>query len=95
MRGRESYASGSTLQHTALRSGNFDVAVEAPGHGIVNPPLDIQKELPASISSESYGGYEDAKSAEIYDRLLHETDPAKQHALMLEFEKHNLTVYAG
>jgi len=23
MRGRESYASGSTLQHTALRSGNF------------------------------------------------------------------------
>jgi peptide/nickel transport system substrate-binding protein len=76
--------------YEALRSGNFDVAVEAPGHGIVNPLLDVQKELGASLSSESYGGYEDAKAAELYDKMLHETDPARQHVLMLEFEKHNL-----
>ena len=74
--------------YEALRTGNFDVAVEAPGHGIVNPLLDVQKELGAS--SENYGGYQDAKADAIYDKMLHESDPAKQHALMFEFEKHNL-----
>jgi peptide/nickel transport system substrate-binding protein len=78
----------------ALRSGNYDVAVEAPGHGIVNPLLDVQKELPASVSAESYGGYEDPKAVEIYDRMLRETDPQKQKALMLEFETHNLDTEA-
>ena len=63
--------------YEALRSGNYDVAVEAPGHGIVNPLLDVQKELPASVSAESYGGYEDPKAVEIYDRMLRETDPRK------------------
>jgi peptide/nickel transport system substrate-binding protein len=76
--------------YEALRSGNYDVAVEAPGHGIVNPLLDVQKELPASVSAESYGGYEDPKAVEIYDRMLRETDPQQQKALMLAFEKHNL-----
>jgi peptide/nickel transport system substrate-binding protein len=80
--------------YEALRSGNFDVSVEAPGKGVVNPPLDVQKLLPGSVSSESYGGYEDAKSVELYDKMLRETDPARQHALMLEFEKHNLDTEA-
>ena len=61
--------------YDALRSGNFDVAVEAPGHGIVNPLLDVQKELPASVSAESYGNYEDPKAVEIYEKMLRETDP--------------------
>ena len=80
--------------YEALRSGNFDVAVEAPGYGIVNPPLNVQKQLPGSASAESYGGYEDAKSVELYNQMLHETDPQKQHALMLAFEKHNLDTEA-
>jgi peptide/nickel transport system substrate-binding protein len=80
--------------YEALRSGNFDVSVEAPGHGIVNPLLDVQKELPSSVSAESYGGYEDPKAVEIYDKMLREADPAKQKALMLEFEKHNLDTEA-
>jgi len=80
--------------YEALRSGNFDVAVEAPGHGIVNPVLDVQKELSASVSSENYGGYEDPAALQLYERMLHETDPAKQHALMYEFEKHNLDTEA-
>ena len=63
--------------YEALRSGNFDVSVEAPGHGIVNPLLDVQKELPSSVSAESYGGYEDPKAIEIYDKMLRETDPRK------------------
>jgi len=80
--------------YDALRTGNFDVAVEAPGHGIVNPPLDIQKESSASVSAENYAGYEDPAALQVYDKLLHETDPAKQHALILEFEKHNLDTEA-
>jgi hypothetical protein len=32
-----------------MRNGDFDVVVEAPGWGIVNPPLDVQKVLPASV----------------------------------------------
>jgi len=74
--------------YEALRTGNFDVAVEAPGHGIVNPLLDVQKELGAS--SENYGGYDDKMADAIYDKMLHEPDPAKQHELMFQFEKHNL-----
>jgi peptide/nickel transport system substrate-binding protein len=74
--------------YEALRAGNFDVAVEAPGHGIVNPLLDVQKELGAS--SENYGGYDDKVADAIYDKMLHEPDPAKQHDLMFEFEKRNL-----
>src|SRR5258707_7818446 len=74
----------------AMRQGNFDVVVEAPGYGIVNPPLDVQKALPGSISSENYGHYEDATEVELYDRMLRETDPAKQRALMRRFETYVL-----
>jgi peptide/nickel transport system substrate-binding protein len=38
----------------AMRSGNFDVVLEANGHGLANPPLDVQKYLPASVESENY-----------------------------------------
>jgi peptide/nickel transport system substrate-binding protein len=74
----------------AMRNGNFDVVVEAPGWGIVNPPIDVQKFLPASVSSENYGHYEDATEVELYDKMLHETDPAKQRALMRRFETYVL-----
>src|SRR5438552_1008502 len=61
----------------AMRNGDFDVVVEAPGYGIVNPPLDVQKVLPGSISSENYGHYEDATEVGLYEKMLHEADPAK------------------
>jgi peptide/nickel transport system substrate-binding protein len=50
----------------AVCSGNFDVVLEANGHGVVNPPLDVQKYLPASVDSENYGHYEDQKEIDIY-----------------------------
>src|SRR5712691_6807382 len=74
----------------AMRQGNFDVVVEAPGYGIVNPPLDVQKALPASVSSENYGHYEDATVVDLYEKMLHETDPAKQRAAMRRFETYVL-----
>jgi len=74
----------------AMRNGNFDVVVEAPGYGIVNPPLDVLKAMPSSIASENYGHYEDAKSVQLYDAMLRESDPAKQRALMRQLEDYTL-----
>jgi peptide/nickel transport system substrate-binding protein len=71
----------------AMRSGNF-AAVHYPiCRSTVNPLLDVQAYLPSSVSAENYGYYEDPQELEIYDKLLHEGDPQKQHALMVEFEK--------
>ncbi len=53
----------------------------------VNPLLDVQAYLPSSVSAENYGYYEDPKELELYDKVLHESDPQKQHANMLGFEK--------
>ena len=74
----------------AMRNGDFDVVLEAPGHGFVNPLLDIQKVLPASVDAENYGRYEDATAVELYNKLLHETDAARQRSLMRQFEKYVL-----
>jgi peptide/nickel transport system substrate-binding protein len=74
----------------AMRNGDFDVVLEAPGHGLVNPLLDVQKALPASVDSENYGNYDDPQEIELYEKLLRETDPVQQRALMRQFEKYVL-----
>ena len=71
----------------AMRNGDFDVVLEAPGHGMVNPLLDVQKALPATVDSENYGNYDDPQEVKLYDKMLRETDPARQRALMRQFEK--------
>jgi peptide/nickel transport system substrate-binding protein len=52
----------------------------------VNPLLDVQAYLPSSVSAENYGYYEDPQEMELYNKMLHEADPQKQHPLMLEFQ---------
>jgi peptide/nickel transport system substrate-binding protein len=74
----------------AMRNGNFDVVLEAPGHGFVNPLLDIQKFLPQSIDVENYARYEDKIEADLYEQMLHETDPTKQRLQMRHLEKYLL-----
>jgi peptide/nickel transport system substrate-binding protein len=74
----------------AMRNGDFDVVLEAPGHGLVNPPLDVQKALPSSVDSENYGNFEDPQEVDLYEKMLHETDPEKQRELMRRFEKYVL-----
>jgi peptide/nickel transport system substrate-binding protein len=74
----------------AMRQGDFDVVLEAPGHGMVNPLLDVQKALPASVDSENYGNYEDPQEVDLYEKLLHELDPVRQRSLMRQFEKYVL-----
>ena len=54
----------------------------------VNPLLDVQPYLPSSVFNGNYGNYEDPDEVALYEKMLHETDPAKQRALMCEFAKH-------
>jgi len=74
----------------AMRKGDFDVVLEAPGHGMVNPLLDVQKVLPESFDAENYAHYSDDTEVALYETLLHETDPVKQRILMRRFEKYVL-----
>jgi peptide/nickel transport system substrate-binding protein len=78
----------------AMRSGDFDVVSESNCNSIVNPVLDTQKYLPQALFSESYGRYSDPVAADIYQKMLHETDPAKQRVLMRAYEKQVVDVEA-
>jgi peptide/nickel transport system substrate-binding protein len=42
------------------------------------------------VFSENYGNYDDQLEIDLYEKMLHETDAAKQRALMRDFEKHVL-----
>jgi len=71
----------------ALRSGNFQIALVANCHGVVNPLIDVQAFLPTSVYSANYGYYEDPQEVDLYNKMLRETDFPKQRALMRDFEK--------
>ena len=78
----------------ALRRGDFAVAIDAECQNIVNPLLDGTKYLPHSVSDANYGNYDDPTEIEIYDRMLRETDFARQRDLMRQFEKRVLDTEA-
>jgi peptide/nickel transport system substrate-binding protein len=78
----------------ATRQGDFDAFVDGDCQNIVNPLLDGTKYLPGSVSSSNYGNYEDPEAVEIYNRMVRETDFAKQRALMRQFEKRVLDTEA-
>jgi peptide/nickel transport system substrate-binding protein len=80
--------------YEAMRSGNFDVVVEASCNSVVNPLLDVQKYLPHSVFTENYGNYDDQPEIDLYQKMLHEIDGAKQRALMRDFEKRVLDTEA-
>lgn len=70
----------------AMRTGDFDVVVEANCNSIVNPVLDVQKYLPHDVFVENYGGYSDPEEVDLYNKMLRETDFAKQRQLMRAYE---------
>jgi len=80
--------------HEGLRSGKFEVALEASCNSVVNPLLDVQKYLPQSVYTENYGHYDDQPEIDLYQSMLRETDGAKQRTLMRDFEKHVLDTEA-
>jgi peptide/nickel transport system substrate-binding protein len=80
--------------YDAMRSGNFDVVAEAACQSIVNPLLDVQKFLPSDVSPQNYNQYKDPAQVAMYDKMLRETDPVKQRALMRDFETYTLDTQA-
>src|ERR1051325_128418 len=69
----------------AMRSAQYDVVHYPICRATVNPVLDVGAYLPRS--DENYGFYDDPKVTALHDKLLHESDPQKQHALMVDFQK--------
>ena len=78
----------------AQRSGDYAVNVGANCHSVVNPVIDIQPYLPNSVYKAQYAYYEDPKEVELYNEVLHETDPAKLHADMFRFVKYEMDTEA-
>src|SRR5246500_5673824 len=78
----------------SMRSGNFDVVLEANCNTIVNPLLDVQKYLPHEVFPENYGQFEDKEAIDIYNKMLQEPDATNQRALMRAFEKRVLDTEA-
>jgi peptide/nickel transport system substrate-binding protein len=74
----------------ALRASNFDVTLEGNCQSVINPLLDVSKYQPRSVFTEQYGNFEDPAAIALYQKMLHETDPAKQRALMRQYERHTL-----
>ena len=72
----------------AMRSGNFQIVLQANCHGVPNPLLDVQEYLPSSVYEANYGYYEDPTEVDLYNKMLRETDFPKQRALMRQFEKY-------
>src|SRR5205809_501339 len=68
----------------AERAGDFTVVLQANCHSVVNPLIDVQPYLSRAISKQNYGNYEDPKQQEIFEKALHETDPATQKQLMFQ-----------
>ena len=70
-----------------MRSGDFDVALEANCQNVVNPIADVGRWLPNEVYRENYGYFSDPQMVDIYNRMLKETDMAKARVLMRQFEK--------
>jgi peptide/nickel transport system substrate-binding protein len=76
----------------AMRAGNFDVVLAGNCQSVVNPLLDVQRYLPTYAAN--YGQFADQPEIALYDKMLRETDVARQRALMRQFEKHVLDTEA-
>jgi peptide/nickel transport system substrate-binding protein len=70
----------------AMRTGNFEVVIEANCNGVVNPVMVTQKYLPTKAYALNYGSYDDQVLIDTYGKLLRETDPARQRSLMRAYE---------
>jgi peptide/nickel transport system substrate-binding protein len=76
----------------SMRSGDFSVVHYPICHSVVNPVLDVQPFLPGS--EENMGGVPDDQETALYQKLLHESDPQKQHEEMVAFERYVMDTQA-
>jgi peptide/nickel transport system substrate-binding protein len=80
--------------YARLRSSDFDVTMDFNCQSVVNPLLDIGKFLSQDTGNESYGGYIDREMDKMFEAMNKEPDPAKQRAIMRDFEKRGLDTEA-
>jgi peptide/nickel transport system substrate-binding protein len=78
----------------AIEHGNFAVTLDGDCQTVVNPLLDGTKYLPHSVSPFNFGNYDDPEEIALYDRMLRETDFAKQRGLMRQLERRVLDTEA-
>jgi peptide/nickel transport system substrate-binding protein len=62
----------------AMRAGKFDVVLAGNCQSVVNPLLDVQRYLPTYAAN--YGQFADQPEIDVYDKMLRETDFARQRA---------------
>jgi hypothetical protein len=75
--GTESSNPSSSSEESAANS--VPASLSSPAQLAV---LDVSKYQPRSVYTEQYGNFDDSKAIDLYQKMLHETDPAKQRVLM-------------
>ena len=78
---------GPFMETLMAKPPEFDVSIDFNCQAVVNPALDVSKFLSADRSESNYGRYTDRELDRLFDAQLRETDPAKQKALLHQFEK--------
>ena len=78
----------------AMRSGNFEVVLQANCHGVVNPLVDVGNYLPHTVYTENYGQFEDQQEVDLYDEMIQESDVGRQRRLMRAYETYVLDTAA-
>jgi peptide/nickel transport system substrate-binding protein len=70
-----------------LRSGDFDVSMDAQCGYIVEPDLDLDKFQSVGTSHSNYGRYADKVLDELYQQQSRALDPQERKKYIREFEK--------
>ena len=78
----------------SLRHNAFDVTVDFNCQGLVNPLMDVGKFRPHSVYTENYGNDDNQKDIDLYQALLHETDPIRQRVRLRTCETYVLDTQA-
>lgn len=75
---------------TLRKKKDFDISIDFNCQTVVNPLADTSKFISYDVGSSQHGQYIDRKSDDYFNKINRETDPAKQRALMREWEMYHL-----
>ena len=78
------------LYTNALRSGNYDAALDFNCDFMDEPNLQLIKYISADKSSINYGRYQDRKLDELYEKQSAASDVNERKKLIRQFEQHAL-----
>ncbi|MFQ5954921.1 MAG: ABC transporter substrate-binding protein [Kiloniellales bacterium] len=69
---------------------DFQVSIDFNCQSVVNPLVDVAKFISDDRAANNYASYIDRKLDQWFDQMNREADPAKQRAIMRQYEKHAL-----